>query len=119
MVDLMRSRLDRLRGWRERVRSLPQREISVRLGWIWLASAVLVWVGVCIPRLSPFATVAAFPAVWIIGDLRFARLVTALTGGRLEESPHTRWVLWIPRVLLILLTVFFAVAGLVVVFGDR
>ena len=112
----MQSRLDRLRGWRERVRSLPQREISVRLGWVWLASAVLLWVGVCIPRFWLLATIATYPTVWIMGDLRFARLVTALTGGKLGESPRTRWVLWIPRVLLILLTVFFAVVCVLVVF---
>ena len=98
----MENRLNRLRGWRERVRSLPHRERSVRLGWVCMGSMVLGLVSSFVPKLNLLAGVAAIPMVWICGDMDFVRLVTAVTGGRLEDSPRTRWALRIPRIALIL-----------------
>jgi hypothetical protein len=113
----MESRLRRVRGWRDRVRSLPRRERSLRLGWVWAGSAVLLLVGFWTPGLKWLAVAATFPLVWVSGDLELARLVTALTGGKLGDSPHIRWLLWIPRAALMLLAAFLVLGVLEVCFG--
>lgn len=71
----------------------------------------MVLAGLCVPKLRLLGVAAVFPMVWISGDWEFVRLATAFTGGKLGNHRRLRWVLWVPRIALVLFATILVVAS--------